>query len=343
MRSSFRIFAWLAFAVFTVSTVAPLARAQEESEPVVLVYRAPRTCPTEAAFLEEVRQRTTRLRAPRGAEAFRRFTVDIRVTRAETRGRLSIRDTDGAEAVRTVAGENCGEVGAALALAVAIAVDPTVSLGPAPEGGPAHSPFANRESRIANAPRPPSPPPAARPVPPAPKVVRRFRAALAMEGVVATGVAPDALWGAGLAATWTAPLTFEPSLRTTIAYLTGAREAIDAAEAHFARWTAGLEGCALRVRLGSVSLFPCAKLEIGALRAEGQKIARATSEVRPWVAVGPSARVRWLVPGQRLFVEAGAAAMLPLTRDRFFFQPNITIHRAAVLGAEASLALGLEW
>jgi len=292
-----------------------------------------------------------RLRAPQGGEPFRRFTVDVRVTRSEARGRLSIRDSDGAEAVRTVVGDHCGEVGSALALAVAIAVDPTLALGPPPAegpppgGSPMDSPFANRESRIANAP-PPRPPPAAprpAPRPAAPTTPRRFRAALAVEGALATGVAPGALWGAGLAATWTAPLAFEPSLRASVTYLTGAREPVDAAEARFARWTTGLEGCALRVRLGSVSLFPCAKLEVGALRAEGQKIARATSEVRPWVAIGPAARVRWRMPGQRFFVEAGAGAMVPLTRDRFFFQPNITIHRAAGLGAEASLGVGLEW
>ncbi|WP_394832307.1 hypothetical protein LVJ94_37925 [Pendulispora rubella] len=342
MRSSFRIFAWVAFGVFTLPH---LARAEEQSEPVVLLYRAPASgaCPTETAFLEQVRQRTTKLRAPRAGEPFRRFTVDMRATRTETRGRLSIRDSDGAEAVRTVSGEDCGEVGSALALAVAIAVDPTVSLGPAPEGDPADSPFANRESRIANAKPAPPPPAPVRPAPAPPKRTPRVRAALAAEGVMATGVAPGVLWGAGLAATWTAPLAFEPSLRAGVAYSSSAPASVDAAEAHFARWTASLEGCALRMRLGRMSLFPCAKLEVGALRAEGQNIARATSDVRPWVAVGPSARVRWLVPGQRLFVEGGVAAMVPLTRDRFFFQPNITIHRAAVLGAEADLALGLEW
>jgi len=313
------------------------ARADEPHEPVVLVYRAPAACPGERAFLEEVRQRTVRLREPHAGEPFRQFTVEIS-TAKRARGRLRIRDADGGESQRAVEGENCAEVASALALMVAIAVDPTVSMRP-----------------LAPPPAPPAPPPAVVPVPRvtppssrapiAPRAKRRaWTAALAAQGVLATGAAPGAFWGAGIATTWTAPLDRDPSLRMDLAYLAGAGEpTAGAGRAHFSRTTAGLEGCAMRLRLGPASVFPCARVEVGALRAEGEDIARATREVRPWVAVGPSVRARWTFwPRAGAFVELGAAAMVPVTRDRFFFEPDATIYRAAPVGMELQSSLGTE-
>ncbi|WP_394829408.1 hypothetical protein [Pendulispora albinea] len=321
-------------------SAARAVRADEPHEPVILSYRAPAACPKESEFLAEVRQRTTRLREPRPGEPSRRFSVAITLSKP-ARGRLEIRDSDGGRSRRVVEGDNCSEVASALALMVAIAVDPTVTMKPlaAPEQAPAPAPVMSEPPAPAKVPPPVMP---ARPRKPPPPPKRRvFTAALAAEGALAAGVAPGVLWGAGLTATWTAPLAPEPSVRFAVTYLTGASTNVEDAGAGFSRLAITLDGCAVRARFGPVSLFPCARLTAGALRAEGEHIARATREVRPWVAVGPSPRARWNVH-RGLFVELGAAVMIPLKRDRFFFQPDATIYRAAPVGLEADFSIGAE-
>ncbi len=122
----------VAFAVSIILAQAlPLAHAR--AEPIRIAYRAPSRCPDEAQFRSEIFARTALARSAAEGEAAREFAVDI-ADRPDgsLSGSLEIHSTNGAVSRRDMTASQCGELVSALALMVALAVDPEgASLSPA--------------------------------------------------------------------------------------------------------------------------------------------------------------------------------------------------------------------
>src|SRR5262245_7729215 len=99
--------------------------ARAESEDVVLEYSAFAGCPDRDRFEAEVRALSARAHFVESAPGARQFQVRLERDAKGVSGTLEIRASSG-DTERKVAGKTCSEVASALALATAIAVDPSV-------------------------------------------------------------------------------------------------------------------------------------------------------------------------------------------------------------------------
>jgi hypothetical protein len=213
----------------------------------------------------------------------------------------------GAESVREVSAADCAEVVSALALVVALVIDPNASTDPLPPEQPA-------EQRL----EPPSAAPRQAPETP------HFRWGLEASLGVTGGIAPDLAPLVGLAAT----VSREPGgiWAPLLSFGVIAAQSFEVAAADgtavFGRLAARLAFCPIRApAVGSIALRPCAFVEAGALRGEGFDTPDAASATVLWLAGG--AALRFEVSVAELFVlGAEAGATLPAFHDRFFFDPR---------------------
>jgi hypothetical protein len=223
--------------------------------------------------------------------------------------RLVVRDADdsrlGAREFTSEAAD-CGPVAAAIALGVALSIDPVAAL---------------------RAPRPPEPTPApptpapavAAPTAP-PRVVRApetpwpRRAGVSARAVAAFGLLPGAAVGASIAAEgpiggrwrWSAGFMYLPESGLE-------RPAGGYAFGLVAAWAGP---CFDAWRTAGASLTGCAGVDVGALRAVVRRGDPSTVGERPWVAGFVGGRLRGRVWGP-LALELGGELTVPFVRDRF--------------------------
>jgi hypothetical protein len=98
--------------------------------------------------------------------------------------------------------------------------------------------------------------------------------------------------------------------------------------------------CPVRLLAWRLRLVPCLHGEGGALDAQGLGVSPERSEVRPWIAVGLLGRVR-VVAISPFFLELSGGALVPLQRDRFYFEPDSTVFRPPAITGLAGAAVGL--
>lgn len=105
------------------------SRARAEApgvvEPIVLTYDATGPCPSEAEFYGMVRAYTARWTSvPEGTVTSRTIRVRASSSARETVGRLTVANATGTITEREIAGPSCEAVSQALAIMVAVAIDP---------------------------------------------------------------------------------------------------------------------------------------------------------------------------------------------------------------------------
>ncbi len=88
-------------------------------------------CPSQEAFKAEVTSRTPRARMGASGEDVRQFVVQFERRDDRVEGRLVVRTGNHRGPTRTVEGATCAEAASALALIIAVAVDPLASTAPA--------------------------------------------------------------------------------------------------------------------------------------------------------------------------------------------------------------------
>ena len=315
---------------------ARVAGAEGASEPVELRYAAPSVCPTEEQFTWQVTSRVAEVRAPRDDEIPRVFAARIELTPEGAIGRLTITEPSGEESSRLVESENCEDLVEALALVVALAIDPHASLqSPKPPPEPPPEPLPE--------PEPPPPPPAPPPQPPAEPV--EWQAEVLVHAILAAGLAPGPLPGARIGAGFgtTSPGWLLPSVRVSVALTTERTFVEEAGSASF-RWTAlSLEACPLQVPLlpRVVSVRPCAVGEWGWVQATGAEIVDSRSVSARWLAAGGLASLG-VSPGRLLRFEARASAISPITRDRFFLGTELA-HRHPPFAWRTEIGFGVRF
>jgi hypothetical protein len=346
--------AWGVLVVTAGCALAARARADDEAEPIALTFRASAGCPDEARFVARVRALTERARFVGAGEAARTFAVDL-VAGPPARG--SIRLGSGGE--RNVAGQTCDEVADAVAMILAVGVDPRAGLVPAasspapasasaPAPAPAPAPASASASASAPAPtlaRAPSPPPRAERAPTAsPSAYGSIL--IGADLAVAGAVTPATLAGGAAFVGWQSPSrnVLSPSVRLTFARaLSGTvPTAFEGATARFTWLVGRVDACPIALHAGALRVEPCARVEVGTVEVASDHVPRTDDVTSPWLAAGALLRAVWTV-ARPLFLEAEAGALLHVTSDRFFLLPDITVYQVPLVGGVAGLGLGVRF
>lgn len=115
---------------------SPYARADETRERLTLEYKASATCPGAERFVSEVAELTDKAKfeSPSDLPVDRELSVTITERSSGFLGTMRLKDVTGTSH-REIEGESCEEVVGALALALALAVDPDALGGGEPTAG----------------------------------------------------------------------------------------------------------------------------------------------------------------------------------------------------------------
>lgn len=338
--------ALMASAICTWMSTAPTAEAREQ-EPIRLEYVADSGCPSGTEFERMVFARTHSARPALEGEQARLFTVTLQRREQSISGSLTVRDGD-QTLVRQVNGHHCGELASVLALATALAIDPSAELLPeaAPEVTPSEppTPEPSPPPSSTSSPSPPQrpedttplpfDPPDALPSPPSEKVVQ-------------VGLGPRLDWaatpypavGPSLALEYG---TKEPSwtLGLAASLLFTAGTEVASARADFRLFTASLNACGLIFRWQDrISAGPCLHLDVGDVYATSSNIPFQKAVHRVWSTLGLH-----LAIVSRLSDEWGLALNigpnLVLTQYRFEFDdPNTRVFQQGMWSGSAQLML----
>jgi hypothetical protein len=294
-----------------------------------LTYAAPESCPGRAEFSEQIALRTPEWTA-------RRAELDVSVEIAPEASGLVGRVRfvrAGRETLRELRAESCGELVRALALIVAILIDPQADMTPAPARRP--PPMARPA---------PAPVPAPGPAPPASSSVALFFV-VGPEVVGQTGVTPGLAFGErvfvalgrGEGDLWAS------SLRLAFTRLRGsATSAESGAEASFEVDSGRLEGGVRRFVWGELALEPGVVFELGRLRAVGQHPLGRVAQDRVWASAGATLRPT-VTLARRLVLGAAVGLHVPLVVYRFAFVGERVLYQNEALGLDAALTLGVRF
>jgi hypothetical protein len=322
----------IGLAALLASLVPAHASAQTRA---AIEYSADPDCPPREVFVAEVRARTDRLLSPSAGAPSAVYRVRAELTAGGARGTLAVVEASGATSSRDVEGATCQGVVDALALVLALAVDPNAST----------TRLASTASSAATHVERPAVQPAGRPATP-----WRGHLGASTGAELNDGITPAMLVGPvlGLEASWERVgqgLRVEPVLEIRAAVTRAQSGTIGAAvgAAQFT-WTAGqLDVCPARVIAGGIEAAPCARIEGGVLDATGLQVDVTQSDSRPWLAIGGLARVRW-TPLDPLFMVLDGALSRAVVRDHFYFsRPQTTIYDVPAVGAGMSLSAGVRF
>lgn len=358
----------------------PPAYAQAEPlAPIHLAYVADRACPTSEQFLAKVRRYTTRWSLAEGPAA-RRFRVVLTPLRAsgrpETSGRLEIEEPGKPASVRDIAGPDCEAVARALAIALAVVIDPQADLsGGATDDAANAANAANAAGEVgdaSNAPAPlgndertslASPTPAARsPLPdveparpplPSTPIASRLRAEAL---VAATSAVVD-----GAVVVLGATVELEPLADRRVngpssalprwlspSVALGFRQSLprqveqSGMTSQFL-WTAGtLQLCPLRWSAFDerFELAPCFEMNAGVLIASARGSHDSRSSTKPWLDLGGTAKATWRVH-RGWFVGGTFSVVAPVTRYQFELSTQASVSQAPPVGFAFGAIAGL--
>jgi hypothetical protein len=328
--------------------------AAQTSRSIRVEYEGPAACSDRHAFEEQIRARSARI--VWGADGATLVRVHLSGAGAGTVGEVTIVDPSGQKSHRRVEGA-CNDVVSALALIAAVALDPLASTA----AGASAAPSAAASSSSSSAAPPPPPSASAAPEPPKPEPSATSRPAenpppsppsehssthvwawsIGVHAGLTAGVAPPLLVSVPLFVDISrrTESPFAPAFRLRAVRSNSGSGNAGVPNADFT-WTLGtLDACPLGLP-GSPDarfrLVPCVRFEVGLLEAQGLGVTPTRSSARPWVAGGGAARASlWVVGG--LFLEVEGGLVVPLLQDRFFVEPNTTLHvTPALVGSGAA-------
>ena len=332
----------LAFAIAPLSSAIVIGTAHasdtEKAAAVHLVYASNGDCPNADAFAIELRKRNSRATLVGDDRPARLLEIVLTTRGAASTAHLVLRELDGTETTRDVAGASCFEVAAAMAFVASVAID-----SPATE--PVHA---------ASAPAPPAAsaaadsgaPPAASSVAavavdgPVRQALRPFTIAVGVDTQVGSGATPGVMFVVPIfvdiaSSTHTG---FAPSARVRFAHAESSSH-LSNAGASFS-WNAGtLDVCPLTAAAAALHFDACARGEAGVVGGAGTGVEPARSATRPWWSAGAATRGRARVAGP-IFAELEATLQAPISRDRFTVEPDVTLFRAPPVSWGAAVGLG---
>ncbi|MBK7581147.1 MAG: hypothetical protein IPI67_13145 [Myxococcales bacterium] len=297
-----------------------------------LDYRADEGCLDHAGFVAQIAARARDAEhAPGRGEQM--FVVRIIRSGEEWQGQVELWQD---ESPRGVTGATCDSVAKALALIVAVALDPTIALDLSqPPSVPSDAPLPRAlEPDSDNAPER------------VPEVPRGGTMGLfGAGGVVSSGPAPRTLYGAHLFGELGVDGRAGPGFRATISRASTGVRTLGSGAARFVLTTGRFDACPAAIQTGDLLLTGCASVEGGVIQAEG--LARGDlqspdSVTRPWFELGVATRFSWVLADRyRLELFGGAAA--PLTRRAYVFEnPREVVHEPPLLVGRAGFGFSAE-
>lgn len=319
--------------------------AADGASSVQLDYEAVAGCPSAEVFASALAARGLRVESAPEAPTVR---VRIRAESASFLGTLTISAASGPMLARDVQATDCGEIAAAFALVAAVTAAPG-----APEPAPVVAePAPAPPAAVAPPPVPPPPVVVAKPEPVAmasesfdalPAIAPVPRFALGLGAVVHQGVLPEL--GAGLLLfgerAWRPTRLFSPLLVLGVSWSRQELTRIGRARFDWVLLRTAL--CPWQwPRSGRASLRPCATVDTGILRGEGIDVRAAVSSTAWWLAPGAGLRAEAAL-GRLGLLGAAAGVFMPLFRDRFYFGPDVTLHRPKLVTFSTELTLALRF
>ncbi len=260
--------------------------------PVLITIDPNNGCVTAREFLDQVKRRAPRVRPAQPGDAARRFSVTIE-NRARVVGRLLSQNTDGTGSAREVEGASCQEVTDALALVVAVTLDPLADTSSDEGDDQAVERGSSKPPRASNRPAR-----GARAVPPR-ETETRWRHALGGEAILAAGLvdAPMPAVGAryyvSQAKKHSGGMLFSVGAFASF----GADVPADRPGGGVVRYhlqALSASGCSWGFRVATpVSLHPCVGLTLGRFQAEGIDLPGRQSDDAFFVA--GALEGRWVV------------------------------------------------
>lgn len=332
--------------------------AHAETEAVAIHVETSGTCPSESAFLAKVRAYTTRWSAVRaGTTASRTIRVRLEDTPKQATGALAVESLRSAPSERVITGPDCETVSVALALMVAVAIDPHARTTPETDPEVAresedasHEPEPAPEELPAEA--PPSPTKDAK----APKVAASSAShahgpvlSVDLRTEVTSAVVRGALFGAGLSLKIASPSTAHTSIvRWSPSVALGVRQSLPhdlderGGHAQFL-WTVGqVRGCPFDFAFGpAVTLSPCVEVNVGRLGASGENYANSRGASTFWLDLGGSL---WASVdlSRRLFLGANVLLTAPFNRETFTLASGAPVSTAPAAGVLLGFGLGVK-
>lgn len=230
-----------------------------------------------------------------------------------------MRSVGGAVTERTIGGPTCAEVAEALAVMVAVVIDPRAGSGAAVDEAP---PPPKIEGRRAG-PTPSRPP---RPSPERPPAAARWpRFAVDLRVETTSAVFRGALAGIGASLTVEPPAppprrgvyVSVPSVAAGVRRSFPMERALRGGSVDFA-WTAGTFGSAPSgsPSTGLAEVSPCAEANVGSLRASARGFAEARGTSTLWFDLGASLGTTVSLSGS-LFLSSTVLVSMPLFRQPF--------------------------
>jgi hypothetical protein len=237
--------------------------------------------------------------------------------------------TPGAEqAPRRFVGRSCAEAADAIALIIAVTLDPTLK------------PQVEQPVEV----KPPPPPPAEAqpPPPPAPPPTTRRQYGAFVAGQTIFGPAPAVMPGMAVyaMAALDRESVWSPALFVGATHVWRNDLAEPGGTASFTLDAASVDVCPVRVGQHRLVARPCASALVGRLAASGADADQTASEARPFATAGVALTAS---AGTTVEVTARVAVGMTLLRDSYYFQGATTFHRADLITVAANLGIGLRW
>jgi hypothetical protein len=353
----------LSIALLFPSLIGAAGAAPDAAPPRVrLDVRAPE-CISRSDLAARVGARSPRIQfaddAPISAE------VAVRSQRAGNVTAELVLTTAGTEpSPRRVVARSCAEAADAIALIIAVTLDPTearkreggeggasaspeASAGeppPAPSGGNVVPKPAVVPAGPPVAAAPPTPSPSVQavvPSPPAPSPTTKRQFGLSAAGQTIFGPAPAVLPGVALYATAALDRDglWAPALLVGVTHVWRAGLDQPGGKASFTLDAASLDACPLRLRWWRLVTRPCASALVGRLSASGSETDQAASSARPFATAGAAVTAGIGSPVE-LALRLGLG--VTLIRDSYEFAAT-PFHRAGRITTSLSLGIGVRW
>jgi hypothetical protein len=331
----------LAVVVLLAAVAAPASTAWAQSPAARLELEAQPGCSTRDELIARVTARSTRIRFVNDEAGVPSLTARIEVGFRAVVAQLDVVEPDGRKFSRRLEAPSCAAATDALALVVAITLDPSAATSEGakpPETSPASSTSSPPPEATARDTRTEPKPESA---PPATASTRGFAVGI-LAGAV-SGPAPTLMVGVGLEAQASLDRAsiLSPAVVLALAHLWSgdSREADGVAD--FSMDLLTLDLCPVRLAASWLEARACAAGSLGRLVAQGSNTYDPMSSSRPFATAGATARLA-LPLGSRVALRARFGAGAALWRDAFEFIPNV-FHRVASVTLVGDVGVGVQF
>lgn len=338
-------FAAIVAAWLTSSTAHASPR---DVEPIALHYEASAKvgCPTQAEFSAMLRAHTSHwYPVAEDGQAERSIRVRLDARAGETVGTMSVASQAGTLTERTISGPACAGVARALAIMVAVALDPhsdEANDANVPDEVPLPSPPTPPPSLPAEPERPPArtKPPARKAPAPAPAQWSvSVDARLETTSAVVLGALPTI--GASLKVARLG--AWRPSIGVGIRQSLPKERATTGGSVAFSWTVANLRVCPHELDLARIiAVAPCVEANLGVLDGTGRGFEDSRQVDMTWLDVGGSLWAT-LALSKHLFLSSTILVTAPLVRRPFVLTSGEVVATVPAVGVLGGLGLGAHW